>query len=429
MHVHHARQFAVALVATALVVAFAARQAHAQALGIGEVSTPGVTRAHLDRAEYLFQPTEQQQRLIDAAYETYLASVRDTADTMREVQQAAFSEYRDTGNPEIWRDLIPVVDRYEAYRDTLDERFLDEFRLILTPEQDERWERFERDRRRMLGLADGGLVSGDDVDLVDIVETTRLSESARVAAAPVLDRYAAEMDRLLTDVGELRDELERRSLDVLADLDFTTREPDFTGLNELLSEATAAGVQVREANRRYAALLARTVGGEEGARIERAFLEAAYPAVYRTSTAERTIRAALTFDDLSPAQRDAISTLADRYDREVSSANEQWVEAIRDAETGGTVDDLFSGIGFGDEAERNARRDRRDLDRRYADRVRELLTDEQAARLPAPARLESERRLSRDADRRSARPTTPATQAPPASSVQPATPPRRVAAA
>jgi hypothetical protein len=281
----------------------------------------------------------------------------------------------------------------------------------------------------MLGLADGGLVSGDDVDLVDIVETTRLSETARVAAAPVLDRYAAEMDRLLTDVGELRDELERRSLDVLADLDFTAREPDFTGLNELLSEATAAGVQVREANRRYAALLARTVGGEEGARIERAFLEAAYPAVYRTSTAERTIRAALTFDDLSPAQRDAISTLADRYDREVSSANEQWVEAIRDAETGGTVDDLFSGIGFGDEAERNARRDRRDLDRRYADRVRELLTDEQAARLPAPARLESERRLSRDADRRSARPTTPATQAPPASSVQPATPPRRVAAA
>ncbi len=370
----------------------ASRTAQAQALGVGEVSTPGVTRPHVDRAIALFQPTDEQLELIEIAYDLYLDRVRDTADTMREVQRAAFDEYRDTGNPEIWRDLIPVVDRYEARRDELDADFLEEVRLVLDDAQRERWSRFQRDRRRMIGLTDGGLVSGDSVDLVDVVERTRLSEDARAAALPVLDRYIAEMDRLMIEIAEARDELDKQALDAFADFDFSAQEPDFTAFNELLNGATQLSAQIRDVNQRYASLLARTIGGEEGDRIERAYLSAAYPAVFRTSSAERTLDAALSFDDLTDEQRESIETLRDRYFREVERSNEAWVDAIQEAESGGTIEDLFAGVGFGDEAERQARRDRRDLDRRYADTVRNLLNDEQSARLPQPARLESERR-------------------------------------
>ena len=121
--------------------------------------------------------------------------------------------------------------------------------------------------------------------------------------------------------------------------------------------------------------------------MRRAYFAAAYPMVYRTSTAERTMDAALGFDDLSPDQSEMIIDLRDRYAREAERLNAMWVEEIDRAEAGSRIEDLFAGMGFGSDAERQRRRDKRDLDLRYADLVRGALLDEQAARLPEPARL------------------------------------------
>lgn len=376
-----------ALLAALLLVLLVAPPARGQALGVGELTAPGVSRDHVERAFYVFETSAEQEELIDAAYEDYLAQVRAIGDRMREVQDAAFAEYRDTGDPQTWRDLIPVIDRFESRRADIDGMFLADMRLVLSPEQDARWPVFERDRRRMTVLREGGLVSGDTVDMVDLVETMPLSAEAREAAAPIVERYASEMDRVVREVAEVRDTLDEMALEAFSELDLSSGEPDLSGLQRLFDLAREQAVKIRDINRSYAELLGRSVPGEEGDAIERAYFAEAYPRVYRTSTAERTMEAALSLDDLSDEQQERVAGLRDRYLREAASINGNWVDEIDEAEGGSRIEDLFAGQGFGSDAERALRRERRDLDLRYADSVRALLTAEQAERLPEPARL------------------------------------------
>ena len=195
------------------------------------------------------------------------------------------------------------------------------------------------------------------------------------------------MDRLVREVAEVRETLDEMALTAFSELDLSTNEPDLSGLQRLLDVAREQAVKIRDLNRAYAELLGRSLPGEEGRSLARAYFAAAYPLVYRTSTAELTIDAALGIEGLSADQRGELDGMQERYRREAGSINASWVREIDEAEGGSRIEDLFAGMGFGSDAERALRRERRDLDLRYADAVRALLTPEQAESLPEPARL------------------------------------------
>lgn len=354
----------------------------AQSMLSGSALDPGVTRTHVDRASRVFALTEEQSGLLDAAYGEYVEDVGSLAERMRQVRSRAIEEFQSTRDGRIWRDLLEVGERFDAQRRRLDERLLGELRLLLSREQESRWRDFQRDRRRMIGLASGGLVNGDGVDLIELAERAgadTLDDEAVYAG--VLREYAVAMDVAVRDLEDKGRELDRRAVEVLAEMEASSAEAAFEQFQPILDERLKLAVAVRDVNQSFAPRIERALGGELGGVFGTMFREGVYPKVYRESTAERMARAVLERAGDDDPVRARVDEIMAGYARERAALDAAWTEAIDAAEAASTVGGLIAGMSEESAAERAAWRERRRLDARVAAALRELA----GGALPAPA--------------------------------------------
>lgn len=112
--------------------------------------------------------------------------------------------------------------------------------------------------------------------------------------------------------------------------------------------------------------------------------EAVYPGVFRETVADASLRTVLEMDDLTDEQRASVEEIRASFERESSSLEEQWATSIREHQRGLTLDDLWGQRLASDET-REISETRRELDDSVIEKLRAVLTPEQAESLPDPA--------------------------------------------
>ncbi|MBL8962689.1 MAG: hypothetical protein KF787_03830 [Phycisphaeraceae bacterium] len=330
--------------------------------------------------------TDDQSQTVKSLHEGYLATYRAASGSMQREIDEARQAFEETEDGSVLAEKIPEARARFKQRTALAEReFFSDVRLILTQEQMSQWERVERARRRETILR-GGMLSGESVDLVEIVdELAPGSESEELQQA--VARYEMDMDRSL---------LAKQSvIDKQGEFAFRPGALDLADLQKRSAETREAGLRVKGVNQDHARRIEQALPEDVRPAFAAAVKRRSFPRVYRPSQVTRAIDSALAFKDLDAGQRSTLQSLKEAYERDVSSYNDSWASAIEKDEQdpnnlafgdGGMQVKVAMGSG-GDDADTplaKARKARREFDEATRQRLNAALTPEQRERLPKP---------------------------------------------
>ncbi|GJQ30900.1 MAG: hypothetical protein HBSAPP03_27840 [Phycisphaerae bacterium] len=356
-----------------------------RAIGGGPGGSAQVSKRSLERYGEVVGWDSETQETARAIHEGYVAAMEAAQKTRR----AAFEEMRrsadDTGDHTVFMERMPKVET--EFRETsqrLEKALFADLRALLTPAQEAQWERVERMRRREVGLREATL-SGEGVDLVEVVAGLKLDEAARQGVAPALDEYEADLDRAL-----------EAKLAIKADVDGLRpmanpgdQQKSMEKMQKAMESGREASKRVQDVNTRHARRIADALPEGVRAAFDEELKKRSFPRVYRTSGVARELNGALALTDLSSEQREALASIKAQYERDLATVNDRWAAAIRESEVS-SQDGAFATpagvmrISMGDEPEplKEARKARRELDEKTSERFKSLLTPGQKERLP-----------------------------------------------
>lgn len=372
------------LVCGAVVAISGTAQAQFRGMG-GDLFNPPVSNRELDKIAELLGMDEVTTELAESMLDAMETEWEKQRDEMREIMNDAREEFRDTRDFAVWEDLRPIMEDFGEKREAMEEAFLADVKLLLTEEQTEEWPRVDRMLLRQRSLRDG-LLSGEAVDLIELIKELEMSEGSVASLRPVLDQYELEMHRALEHRNEVFESSMNEGMSLFRDQDFETIE-------KLFAKSTEAAERVRDTNRRYARQLGQMLNEDERVGFESRYQEQSFPRVYRDAWVMTAASSAETFDDLTVDQRESVADIRAAYQREARVVNERWAKAIQEAESNRTFQDMFRGGPQSDET-REARDARRDLDERFEEQLLGILNEDQIDRLP-----EKERRNFRERGR------------------------------
>lgn len=313
-----------------------------------------------------------------AAYETREKARREAIEEVRRVSE-------DSGDQSVFMERLPKIDReFNESTSKLEKEFFSDFKAILSePAQEDAWAKVERARRREVGLRMGSL-SGESVDLVELVHALKLDEAAKKNLTIVLDSYESELDRLL------QARLAKKS----DENDWAPGKPlDLEKIQESMKTSREEGMKVREVNRENARKIQDLLPEAKRPEFETAFEKASFPRVFRTPRIMKDMEAAFKLSDLEQTQKTQIEEIKESYERELTGANKRWAKAIEESESTGDAGGTLGGPGgrmtlmLGDEPQalKDARKARRELDEKTNERLRKVLTESQREKLPKPS--------------------------------------------
>lgn len=282
-------------------------------------------------------------------------------------------------------------------RVALTESFFEDYKLILTPGQLEEWPAIERMRRRDRELAPGTF-PGEEIDLIALCERLelgfdpeRVSERGEAALAEVLGRYEVEIDRLLQarlEVGA------RHPMAAGGGGRAITVAFDGEAMEKWEGEHRDAAQRLQRAQQKYGRQIAELLDAASRVAFEAEVMRLSYPRVLSESGVERQLEVILALEDLDGEQKAEVERMASEYAKARGRLDQAWMDAI-DAEfadggghspmPGGSVQIVVAGSSTESDVAK-ARAARRALDREWIDRVRGVLSPEQAERVPAPRR-------------------------------------------
>lgn len=343
-------------------------------MGGRDLFEPPVNSAEVERYAAILSLSADQREAAKALLEASMAEFHPAARAAREKMEEIRDEFRETGDPSVWQGMSDVMEEFRKARSRAEAMFMDDLRLLLTDEQAQRWPTVERTHRRERTLS-LGLMGGERVDLIKIVDRMDLAPADREAIAQTLEQYEIDLDRELVKRNALVEEGMGRSRELMEDF----RAGDMTRARELFNKARDASRRVKEVNQRYARQIENLLpDGKRGA-FTAAVKREMYPMVYRETYASRVLSAAEKIEDLDDAQRASLAAIRDSHARELAALNAQMEAAIEERENTADMMQMF-GRGGRDE---DLRRARRELDSATVQRVRDLLTEAQREKLPA----------------------------------------------
>ena len=351
----------------------------------GDFLEPGFTTKDLEHAAQLFGFDEVQREIAGEMVNEYLTRMAVGVEQMTIVLDAAEREFQGTRDIAVWNDFRERTEQFEERKEAITEQLMADLRLLLTPEQDARWTRFERDLRRNATIDEGGLLSGETVDLVDLLDEMGVDGEVRESIWSLEDQYVTELDRALVQRNEVYDETTNKAFERFTAEGFDDMDSVMDFFRELLGDAMEQAARVRDINLKYAATIGRALPPDQSAEFEDRFNELVFPRVYRASTTDRAFETILSFEDLSEEQRGRVLEAKLRYEQSRERLDANWARAIAEQEEERDVMRVM-GIEPSTEATREARTARRDLDRTSYEQVLQVLTEEQAGRLPPPVR-------------------------------------------
>lgn len=317
-----------------------------------------------------------QKLIAEELLKGYLVEWEELRGRMTQVMEGARQEFRETQDPTVWQDIQKVMGSFEDEKKQMTDRFLDDLKLTLTEEQQDRWPILERQRRRTKSL-EQSFLSGEGVDVVELVRGMEWSPEIMESVTPILERYELELDRALVERNERYESGMERAMDLWQSQDWDTMET-------LFNEAREAGVRVRDTHRRAARQIMSVLPPDQAGAFEKAFKEESFPQVYRRSYAVRVFETTKEMSDLSEDQLSQIVELRAQLDRELGKINDAMAESIEKEEMERSVRGMMGMGRGGPGGDREARRQKRDFEMQMVERLKGMLTPEQQARLPEP---------------------------------------------
>jgi Spy/CpxP family protein refolding chaperone len=322
---------------------------------------------------------DEQRDVAMTLMEGYEGRVEQLREDVRAMREETMRAARDAGDGSGFEKMREAMLKARDERKKLDTQLMADLQAVLTPEQAKGWGDVERTIRRGQSLR-RGIAAGERTDLHAIVREMELPAESTRALAPVMEQYSLDLDRELL------------ARDTLADAgpDFFSlmRGGDADAIEKSLTARRDAAIKVREVNRRFTSQVQGLLPEERKAEFARRVKEASYPSIYRATRGARAMEAALGMEDLTEEQRSSIQVAKDAYEASVAATNDKLAKAWDEAEAS------FDPARFaregprgmrqreGSEEAQALRQARRDAEQRAISQLREVLTPEQAERLP-----------------------------------------------
>lgn len=344
---------------------------------MGDMFSAPVTTREIEVFTQVAGLTTDQKEAAATILEAYQEQFRAKATKVQREMEKVRDKFQESRDPAVWQEMRGTMQDFRAERKAIEEQFFADFKAILTPEQVERWPAIERAHRRSRTVS-RGMMSGERVDLVTIIESSKFPVEVQASVIPVLGEYEEALDRELI--------ARNKAYDDVADAFSQGGGPEgFARAGDLMTKGREASIRVREVNRKYARQLADMLPDDYKATFDEAVKRASYPEVYRTTLTSQQIAAAEKFEDLDQAQKDSLESLKQSYSRSLAAVNERLAAAITEREE--AFDPRQMGNRFGRGRDENdaasvLRRERRELDESTAESLKKLLNAQQVERLP-----------------------------------------------
>ncbi len=331
--------------------------------------------------------TDEQKETLKQLHEGYQATFRGASDAMQKEMEAARQAFEETEDRTVLGERIPAArKKFKDQTTKAETEFFSDLKQIITEKQTANWDRLERARRREV-LLKGGSISGESVDLVDVIEGLGLKEIPKPLAEAV-DLYEADLDRALQAKKSLQDKQ--------GEFNFKPGAMDLSEIQKRSAETKEAGTKIKEVNQSYARKIETLLPEDSQAPFSKAVKRQSFPRVYKPSQVGKSLDAAMKFDDLDAGQKETLKSLRDSYEREVAPLNEAWASAIEESEKDPNNLSFGDGsmsisISTGPDNEKaetplsKARKARREFDDQTRERLTSALTPAQREKLPKAA--------------------------------------------
>ncbi len=340
-----------------------------------------ISKKSMDKYGSLLGLDGDQKQALQTLHDGYAAQYQASSKENREAMAEVTRSFEDSQDPAVFREKMPAIRaKYLERTRELERAFMGDLQALLSSEQQARWPKVERQRRRETTLR-GGL-SGESVNLLDVVDGLKVVPDAPMSQ--VLEEYELDLDRALS----AKERLMADQPDAAGGGEFNVEE-----FRERMEKMREAGLKVRDVNERHSRRIEALVAADNRPEFKAAVKRDTFPRVYRPSRATRMLDEALKLDDLDSAQREAITSLRAAYQRDATPINDRWAGAIEEDEKSGDRGGVMALPGGGmmqmrfgaeddDSPVAQARKQRRELDDRTREKLEAQLRPEQKARLP-----------------------------------------------
>lgn len=340
---------------------------------------PAISGRQLEKYASILSLTDDQKEAATALVEGYQAAVRQQGETLREMMDEIRSSGADFRDPEVREEMRKATETMRAERKKLDEGMFTDVKSLLTPAQVEKWPTFERAVRREAGVR-RGLMSGERVNLFEVVEGLKLSPAEQQPLDALMGEYDVELDRAITARNTAYEEAMTKVMEARGA--GNTEE-----MQKFMDSGREASVRVKDVNKKFARQIGETLVAERRAEFEVAVKRASFPDVYRQTQAERGIAVAEQLEDLTESQRESLRTMKESFVRNLGTVNERLAKAQEEQENTATIGTMMQRFGGGGQEPTEiatARTEKRELNETALEGLKKVLTPEQAAKLPKP---------------------------------------------
>ena len=317
-------------------------------------------------------------------------------DSMQKLGEDMQKEMKASGAFEEMRTQVGAIvtefNKWQVTKARLRKTFVDGMQASLTDAQTKKWPAFMRFLAREKTLP-RSTMSGEGVNLFVVLDESGLSKETFEKLQPIMDEYELQLDQALTARNDFLASNESKYLESIwkGDQDAAKK---FAGRSIELRE------KVREVNDRYREAICAQLSADEAGRVRKAALSAAYDRVYRSNPVERAFEAALQIEGLDAGVVDSLKALEQQYGTELSPLNDRLAQAIRKEEPTQQTEEMVRIVGFmtgdvpmsqmfrgqgGGNAQTESRKlfdDRNEMNDKYMERIKALLTPEQYESLP-----------------------------------------------
>lgn len=355
--------------------------------GMGDTMQFAISRESVGTYSDILGFDELQRETAEMLHRDYIDKFKRASDTIEDAMRSLQEDASKTGDWQkmmkpMGKIMLGFIDRLEDLEETF---FNDLEMLAIEPAQQEAFVRVERARRReeVEMASQMSVVSGGTLDLHEIAREVEISGNE--AAREALLAYEAEIDPIYARLIDRSTEFSRGWLERMRDMDEDSENMGFdaeamTQMQEAMADLRELGTQGKAVNARYARQIMQILPAENQARWDREVKRRSWPTVYRQSRAERQIEAAGKLDDLSASQSESLDAIRSSYQREAAPVNERWAKAIDSQQAEG--EQGWWGFGGENSEADEAEEARKEIDERFIERVRSILTSDQIERMP-----------------------------------------------
>lgn len=343
--------------------------------GGGRFMAPAVNSRSLDKYAQMLDMSDDQKQAAKTLFDGYQDESNRSRDKLQAQMEEVRQKFRDTRDPSVWQGMGDTMQKYRDERKKADEAFFNDVKSILTPAQIEKWPEVERANRRDTVLR-RGIVSGERVNLFDVVDDMKLSDAAMSQVKPILSDYDQELDKALI------------AREAISEEGFTKFQQfrasgDMKAMQDFIEKGRTAANRVKEINKKYARSISDVLPEDKQSAFTSEVKRESYPDVYRSTQVDRALEAASGFADLTPDQKDKIAALKDTYAKAIAPLQDKMVSATEEMEQKFTAADMMNRFrGQQDGPMGDLRRERRELVDKTQEDLKKILTPEQADKLP-----------------------------------------------